>query len=106
MHTLRAALVTLGQLDKADLYARIAEEANAEPSAAADTARGAALADGELDTIKAVIAGARGQREAIRGALAAQQIRVRSIEWIAPSLEDVFIASVRQPATIETSSVG
>ena len=37
-------------------------------------------------------------RESIRAALSKGQIEVRSIEWIAPSLEDVFISAVNAAA--------
>lgn len=44
--------------------------------------------------IHAVVSSADKSREAIQALLAAQRIQVRSIDWIAPTLEDVFISSV------------
>jgi ABC-2 type transport system ATP-binding protein len=49
--------------------------------------------------IHAVVLNAEEYREAIRALLTAEGVQVRSIDWIAPTLEDVFISSVgRQTA--------
>ncbi len=49
--------------------------------------------------IHAVVPNADQYRDVIRARLTAEGVRVRSIDWIAPTLEDVFISSVgRQPA--------
>jgi drug efflux transport system ATP-binding protein len=48
--------------------------------------------------IHAVVPDAQVYKEAIRSVLTAEHIQVRSLEWIAPTLEDVFISSVRAPA--------
>jgi hypothetical protein len=44
--------------------------------------------------IHAVVPDALAYREAVRSTLAGAQVQVASVEWIAPSLEDVFISSV------------
>jgi len=44
--------------------------------------------------IHAIVPKAREYADAVRAALAAQDLRVNSVEWIAPTLEDVFISSV------------
>ncbi|HVO43078.1 MAG TPA: ABC transporter ATP-binding protein [Aggregatilineales bacterium] len=48
--------------------------------------------------IHAVVPDASQYREIIRGLLTAEGIPVNAIEWIAPTLEDVFISSVSAPA--------
>jgi ABC-2 type transport system ATP-binding protein len=47
--------------------------------------------------IHVVTPSAKTYQEAIRELLAAEGFEVRSIEWIAPTLEDVFISSVNAP---------
>jgi ABC-2 type transport system ATP-binding protein len=47
--------------------------------------------------IHAIVPNAQEYKEAVRAALSAGGVEVRSIEWIAPSLEDVFISSVKAP---------
>jgi ABC-2 type transport system ATP-binding protein len=44
--------------------------------------------------IHAVVPSAEKYKEVIRALLTAEGVQVRSIEWIAPTLEDVFISSV------------
>jgi ABC-2 type transport system ATP-binding protein len=44
--------------------------------------------------IHAVVPDAHAYKEVIRNLLTAESIRVQSLEWIAPTLEDVFISSV------------
>jgi drug efflux transport system ATP-binding protein len=44
--------------------------------------------------IHAVVPSAERYKEVIRALLTAQGVQVRSIDWIAPTLEDVFISSV------------
>ncbi len=48
--------------------------------------------------IHAVVPDARKYKEAIERLLMDGGVRVNSIEWIAPTLEDVFISSVKAPA--------
>jgi ABC-2 type transport system ATP-binding protein len=48
--------------------------------------------------IHAVVSDARQSTATIRALLAAENIEVKAIEWIAPTLEDVFISSVTAPA--------
>jgi len=48
--------------------------------------------------VHAVVPDVTVYKERIRALLVANQINVRSIEWIAPSLEDVFISAVKFPA--------
>jgi ABC-2 type transport system ATP-binding protein len=43
------------------------------------------------------VGSAQEWKEAVRAALGAGGVAVRSIEWIAPTLEDVFISSVKAP---------
>jgi ABC-2 type transport system ATP-binding protein len=45
--------------------------------------------------IHAVLPGTEADREAVRRLLASEKIDIHSLEWIAPTLEDVFISSVR-----------
>ncbi len=45
--------------------------------------------------IHAVLPGAESDRERVRQVLASEKIDLQSLEWIAPTLEDVFISSVR-----------
>jgi ABC-2 type transport system ATP-binding protein len=47
--------------------------------------------------VHAVVPNAKQYMDAIRDLLVAGGIEVRSIEWIAPTLEDVFISSVNAP---------
>jgi ABC-2 type transport system ATP-binding protein len=48
--------------------------------------------------IHAVVPDAQAYQEAIRSVLTAEHIQVRSLDWIAPTLEYVFISSVAAPA--------
>ncbi|HUI88244.1 MAG TPA: ABC transporter ATP-binding protein [Anaerolineales bacterium] len=50
--------------------------------------------------IHAVVPGAQEHREAIRRLLVENAVRVISIDWIAPTLEDVFISSVKANSRI------
>jgi ABC-2 type transport system ATP-binding protein len=50
--------------------------------------------------IHAVVPNATEYREVIRALLSAEGIQVRSVEQIAPTLEDVFISSVKKPETM------
>jgi ABC-2 type transport system ATP-binding protein len=47
--------------------------------------------------VHAVVPNAQQYKDAIQDLLVAEGIEVRSIEWIAPTLEDVFISSVNAP---------
>jgi drug efflux transport system ATP-binding protein len=47
--------------------------------------------------IHAVVPSAEKYKDVIRALLTAQGINIRSIDWIAPTLEDVFISSVNAP---------
>ncbi len=51
--------------------------------------------------IHAVVPSAKTYQEAIRTLLTGQGIQVHSIEWVAPTLEDVFISSVNAPVGAE-----
>lgn len=51
--------------------------------------------------IHAVVPDAQAYKEAIRDLLSAENILVNSLEWIAPTLEDVFISSVTTPAAAD-----
>jgi len=48
--------------------------------------------------VHAVVPDAQAYKEVIRNLLTAENVRVQSLEWIAPTLEDVFISSVSVPA--------
>ena len=48
--------------------------------------------------VHAVVPDAQLYREMVREALSSAGVRVTSVEWIAPTLEDVFISSVMQPS--------
>ncbi len=45
--------------------------------------------------IHAVLPGSEEDREGVRQALLSEQIPINSLDWIAPTLEDVFISSVK-----------
>jgi ABC-2 type transport system ATP-binding protein len=47
--------------------------------------------------IHVVVPGADQYKEAIKAVLVAEGLEVRSIQWVAPTLEDVFISSVNAP---------
>jgi ABC-2 type transport system ATP-binding protein len=55
--------------------------------------------------IHAVIPNSDQYREALRSALEANEITISSLEWIEPTLEDVFISAVNAPHTGEGSSL-
>jgi len=98
----RGRLVALGSpeaIKQANMRGQVLEIDCAAPQAAMGVLRAAGLFDevslyGAL--IHAVAEGAGAQRSQIESALRAAGIEVRSIDVIAPSLEDVFIASVRE----------
>jgi ABC-2 type transport system ATP-binding protein len=48
--------------------------------------------------IHAIVPNAREYAEVVRAALVAEGLQVKSVEWIAPTLEDVFISSVTAAA--------
>jgi ABC-2 type transport system ATP-binding protein len=48
--------------------------------------------------IHAVVPDAQSYKEAIRALLNSENMQVTAIEWIAPTLEDVFISSVTAPS--------
>ncbi len=50
--------------------------------------------------IHAVVPSAQDYKEVVRERLTAEGVEVRAIEWIAPTLEDVFISSVTSPVTV------
>jgi len=54
--------------------------------------------------IHAVVPDARRYRESLRELLLSQNIKVSAIEWIAPTLEDVFISSVSAAGATRSSS--
>ncbi len=45
--------------------------------------------------VHAIVPDAQAYKEAIRGLLTAADVRVTTLEWIAPALEDVFISAVK-----------
>ncbi len=47
--------------------------------------------------IHAVVPNARQSMDSVRNLLEAENIEIKGIEWIAPTLEDVFISSVKAP---------
>jgi len=51
--------------------------------------------------VHAVVPDAQAYKEVIRNLLTAENVRVQSLEWIVPTLEDVFISSVTAPAAAE-----
>jgi len=54
--------------------------------------------------IHAVVPDAQKYRKILRDLLEAEHIQVTAIEWIAPTLEDVFISSVSAPGVLTPSS--
>ncbi|MFN8474145.1 MAG: ABC transporter ATP-binding protein [Anaerolineae bacterium] len=47
--------------------------------------------------IHAVVSGGQDYKEAVRSLLESQDVRVQALDWISPTLEDVFISAVTAP---------
>ncbi|MGC1379290.1 MAG: ABC transporter ATP-binding protein [Anaerolineales bacterium] len=96
------ALDTVSQLKQTQMRGRVLEINTSDPERAmralkAVQQRGQILLDEVAlygAQIHAVVSDARDYKELIRALLEAEHIQVKSMEWIAPSLEDVFISSV------------
>ncbi len=100
------AIDTPSRLKQTQMRGDVLEIAVSNPEVAMQTLK-AAQQSGRLPLeevalygaqIHAVVPSASTYREAIRRLLSAEGLEVRSIEWIAPTLEDVFISSVKAPA--------
>jgi len=110
----RVGFISQGKLVALDTPARLKEtqmrghvlEIDCTDADAAMRALQAARARGELPfdeialygaQIHAVVPDARVYRDSVHALLEAEGIAVRSVDWIAPSLEDVFISAVTAP---------
>lgn len=100
------ALDTPARLKETQMRGQVLEIACAD-SDAAMRALQAARARGEIPfdeialygaLVHAVVPDARAFGEPVRALLEAEGIAVRSIDWIAPTLEDVFISAVTAPS--------
>jgi ABC-2 type transport system ATP-binding protein len=109
----RGKLVALGTPDEfkeRQMWGQVLEIDCDQPEAAMQVLR-RAIASGQLEAhdtafygaqIHVVVPDAAGARGLIEGMLAEAGIVVHAIDWIAPSLEDVFIAKMREiPALSE-----
>ena len=99
------AIDTPGRLKKTQMRGDVLEISVSNPDAAMRALK-AAQQSGKVPLdevalysaqIHAVTPSAKEYKEAIRELLNDEGIEVRSIEWIAPTLEDVFISSVNAP---------
>ncbi len=99
------ALGTPDELKRTQMRGAVLEINTSNPDAAMRILKGA-LENRELPLdevalygaqIHAVLSRSEAYRESIRDRLIAQGVQVRSIDWIAPTLEDVFISSVTAP---------
>jgi len=90
-------------LKQTHMRGQVLEISTSDPEAGVRCLR-SALVDGRIPfsevalygaQIHAVVPDARKYKSAIRSMLAAENITIISIEWIAPTLEDVFISSVK-----------
>jgi ABC-2 type transport system ATP-binding protein len=97
------ALDTPARLKQTRMRGDVLEIATTDPDGAMRVLK-AAQANGDLPLdevalygaqIHAVVPRAETYREPVRELLAVAHIPVRSVDWIAPTLEDVFISSVR-----------
>ena len=104
------AIDTPGRLKQTQMRGDVLEISSSDPDAAMRVLK-AAQQSGKLPLdevalygaqVHAVTPSARQYRQAIWDVLAAEGIQVRSVEWIAPTLEDVFISSVNAPELKET----
>ncbi len=96
------ALDSPGRLKQTQMRGQVLEISASNPEKAMRTLK-AAQQRGQLPLqevalygaqIHAVVPDAQEYKEAVRDVLTADNIQVSSIEWIAPTLEDVFISSV------------
>jgi ABC-2 type transport system ATP-binding protein len=97
------ALDTPDRLKETQMRGQVLEVSSPEPDRALRALRGA-KARGELPLdevalygaqVHAVVPDAREYRSAIEELLRREQVETTGIEWIAPTLEDVFISAVR-----------
>ncbi len=99
------AIDTPGRLKQTQMRGDVLEIVTSNPDGAMRTLKAAqergALPLDEVALygaqIHAVVPSAQTYRDGIRALLNAEGVDVRSIEWIAPTLEDVFISSVKAP---------
>ena len=104
------AIDTPGRLKQTQMRGDVLEISVSDPDAAMRVLK-AAQQSGKLPLdevalygaqVHAVVPSAQQYKQVIRDLLAAEGIGVRSIEWIAPTLEDVFISSVNAPELKES----
>ncbi len=99
------AVDTPGRLKETQMRGQVLEVNTGDPERAlrvlkaAQQGRGVAFDEVALygAQVHAVVPNAREYSGVVRDLLAADGVSVNSIHWIAPTLEDVFISSVRQP---------
>jgi len=99
------AIDTPGRLKKTQMRGDVLEISASDPDAAMRVLK-AAQQSGKVPLdevalygaqVHAVVPSAQQYKEVVRELLVAEGIEVRAIEWIAPTLEDVFISSVNAP---------
>jgi drug efflux transport system ATP-binding protein len=99
------AIDTPGRLKQTNMRGDVLEINVSDPNAAMRILK-AAQQSGQIPLdevalygaqIHAVVPSAEKQQDVIRALLTAQGVSIRSIDWIAPTLEDVFISSVNAP---------
>jgi ABC-2 type transport system ATP-binding protein len=104
-HGRLVALDSPGRLKQTQMHGQVLEIGVSVPDRAMRTLK-AAQQQGKIPLkevalygaqIHAVVPNAQQYKEVVQSLLAAEDIRVYSLEWIAPTLEDVFISSVTAP---------
>jgi ABC-2 type transport system ATP-binding protein len=103
------ALDTVSRLKETQMRGQVLEVSSSDPERAMRALK-AAQTSGRVAfdevalygaQIHAVVPNAREYEAVVRGLLAADGVPVSAVDWIAPTLEDVFISSVKQPAKTE-----
>src|SRR5262249_47588909 len=97
------ALDTIGRLKQTAMRGQVLEISSAEPERAMRALKAARAAGGPPSDevalygaqIHAVVPDARAYQPLIGELLAAEGIRVNTVDWIAPTLEDVFISRMK-----------
>ena len=104
------AIDTPGRLKKTQMRGDVLEITVSDPDAAMRVLK-AAQQSGKVPLdevalygaeVHAVVPNAKQYQGVVRELLVAEGLEVRSIEWIAPTLEDVFISSVKAPGVKES----
>src|SRR5579859_599033 len=91
------ALDTLSGLKQSQMRGQVLEISTGDPEHAMRALK-AAQQNGSVAFDEVALYGAQEYAEVVRRLLQAENIPVTSVQWIAPTLEDVFISSVKQTA--------